>query len=283
MAATERSATLQTFAGELEPPSSNYAKAFADLIEGFGKSWIWIALAMQDTRLRYRGSVLGPFWLTFTIVIAVGSMGFLYAKLFKTNVHEYLPYLAAGMVFWQLIASTITDCCNCFVAGQSIIQQVRMPFSVHVYRILFRNLIVLGHTVVIIPIVLLLFQIPINWHIVLLVPGLALLSLDALLLGLILGMVSARFRDVPPIVQNLVQMLFFVTPIFWSPDLLGAWAGIARLNPLFAAIDILRSPILGPEYTPYISWLVMSGVTVVLAALAIPFFARFRARIPYWL
>ncbi len=281
MSATEQSVIRSEFVVEALP-ATNLKRALDDLIAGLRKAWIWTTLAMQDIRLRYRGSMLGPFWLTLTIAIMIGSMGFLYAKLFHTAVATYLPFVTVGIVFWQTISATITDSCNCFTAAAAVIQQVRMPFSIHVYRVIYRNLIVLGHTVVIIPIVLVAFHTPVNWHIVLLVPALALLSVDALFLGLLLGMMSARYRDVPPIIQNLVQVLFFVTPVFWSPAQLGRWAAVSQFNPLFAAIDIVRSPIVGPEFVPYISWLIMLGLTVVLGSLALPVFARFRARIPYW-
>jgi ABC-type polysaccharide/polyol phosphate export permease len=274
--------TLPDFAVGNEISPSNLSRALTDLVEGFDKTWIWSALAMQDIRMRYRGSTLGPFWLTLTITIMVGAMGFLYAKLFRMDVETYLPFLTVGMVFWQLISSTIGDSCNCLVSAISIVRQVRMPFSVHVYRMLYRNLIVLAHTIVIIPVVLILFGKGVDWHIVLLVPGLILLAVDGLFLGLILGMVSARYRDVPPIVQNLVQVLFFVTPIFWAPEMLGKWQGMASFNPLFAAVDILRAPILGPDYTPYHSYAVMLAFTALLGAIAIPMFSRYRARIPYW-
>lgn len=257
-------------------------RAFADLFQGLAKAWVWTALAMQDIRLRYRGSMLGPFWLTLNVCVMIASMGFLYAKLFRTEVETYLPFLTAGIVFWQMISTTISDCCSTFIAAQNIIQQVRMPFSIHVYRVICRNLIVLAHTIVVIPLVLIILQRPIGWQIVLVVPGALLLAINGVFLGLLLGMVSARFRDVPPIVQNFVQVLFFITPIFWAPEMLGRWAFVSQFNPLFAAIDIMRSPIVGPDYLPYSSWLVMLGVTVVLGVVALVLFSRFRARLPYW-
>jgi len=281
MSATERHVARLDYAAGAQS-ATNFARALYDLTAGFGKVWVWSTLAWQDIKLRYRGSVLGPLWLTLTIVIMVGSMGFLYAKLFHMDVKTYLPFLTVGMVFWQMIQSTITDSCSCFVQSAAIVQQVRMPFSIHIYRMICRNLIVLAHTVVVIPIVLVIFHRPISWEIVLLLPALALLSLNALFLGIILGMISARYRDVPPIVQNLVQVLFFITPIFWAPEQLGRWAAVSQFNPLFAAVDILRSPIIGPHFVPYMSWLVMTGVTVAIGAVALPMFSRYRARIPYW-
>lgn len=281
MLATERGVARLDYADGAQS-ATNFARALNDLTVGLGKGWIWVTLAWQDIKLRYRGSVLGPLWLTLTIVIMVSSMGFLYAKLFSMDVKTYLPFLTVGMVFWQMISSIITDSCNCFVQAAAIVQQVRMPFSIHIYRMICRNLIVLAHTVAVIPIVLIIFHKPIGWQIVQVLPALALLSLNALFLGIVLGMVSARFRDVPPIIQNLVQVLFFVTPVFWAPEQLGRWEAVSQFNPLFAAIDILRSPIIGPHFVPYMSWLVMAGFTVLSGAVAVPMFSRYRARIPYW-
>jgi hypothetical protein len=56
---------------DLPAPVSRTAAAWADLVEGSCKSWMWSAMAMQDIKLRYRGSVLGPFWLTISMVIMV--------------------------------------------------------------------------------------------------------------------------------------------------------------------------------------------------------------------
>src|SRR6185437_1581053 len=125
-----------------------------------------------------------------------------------------------------------------------------------------RNLIVLAHNLVIVPIVLLIYRVHIDWGVILILPGLLLLSLNGVWISILLGMVSARFRDVPPIVASFVQVVFFVTPIFWSPDLLGVWKSAAELNPLFAAVDIVRAPLLGQTPAPW-SWPVMAIVTAV--------------------
>jgi ABC-type polysaccharide/polyol phosphate export permease len=51
------------------------AAAWDDLVEGMSKSWMWSAMAMQDIRMRYRGSLLGPFWLTISMIIMIAAMG----------------------------------------------------------------------------------------------------------------------------------------------------------------------------------------------------------------
>ena len=112
-------------------------------------------------RLRYRGSVLGPFWQTITTIVMISSMGFIFARLFRTQLQDYLPMLTVGLIFWQFIAGMITEGCATFSSVQSIIQQVKLPFSLHAYRLVYRNVLVLLHSFVIVPIVLVLFPHPV--------------------------------------------------------------------------------------------------------------------------
>ena len=86
----------------------------------------------------------------------------------------------------------------------------------------------------------------------------------------------------PPIVVSFLQVIFFVTPVFWAPDSLGRWKVFADLNPLFAAIDIVRAPLLGISSQPW-SWPIMLATTLIGGSGTFLFFARFRSRIAYWL
>lgn len=255
--------------------------AWRDLTEGLGKSWLWMALAMQDIKLRYRGSMLGPFWLTISTVIMVAAMGVIYARLFRMDMAHYLSFLAVGLVLWQFVSTVITDGCTTFTTVQPVIQQVRMPFSVHAYRMVYRNLIVLAHNAIIIPFVMVIFQVPLDWSMLLIVPALLVLAINGVWIGILFGMLSARFRDVPPIVASFVQVVFFITPIFWSADLLGSFKGIAELNPLFAAVDVIRAPLIGVPTAPH-SWAVLLALTVVGCVGTFAIFARFRSRIAFW-
>jgi homopolymeric O-antigen transport system permease protein len=262
--------------------SGRVIAAVADLREGLYQSWLWTTLAHQDLKLRYRGSILGPFWQTITTVVMIGAMGFIYAKLFNTPMQTYLPLLSAGLVFWQFISGMIIEGCGTFFSQQGIIQQVRLPFSLHAYRLVYRNLLILGHNFVIIPIVLVIFPQPIIWlRLLELGPALALILLNGVWISILLGMISARFRDIPPIVASIVQVVFFITPIFWPADGLGSHRWLAEINPLYAAIDVVRAPLLGQPHEPH-SWSILLAITVLGCAVSFAFFARFRTRIAFW-
>jgi ABC-2 type transport system permease protein/lipopolysaccharide transport system permease protein len=279
---------LETVSGEtgriaeLPEAPSRAVLAMTDLIEGVRKSWLWTTLAQQDVKLRYRGSILGPFWQTLTTAVMIGGMGLIYAELFHTELHDYLPMLTVGLIFWMFIAGMITEGCGTFVGVQGIIQQVRLPFSLHAYRLVYRNLLLLAHNFVIVPIVLVIFPHSINWmRLFELVPGLILITITGIWVSVLLGMISARFRDVPPIVASVVQVVFFMTPIMWPIEALGPNARWAQFNPLFAAVDVLRGPLLGQPTARY-SWTILATMTVLGCAAAFAFFARFRSRIAFW-
>jgi ABC-type polysaccharide/polyol phosphate export permease len=269
-------------AEEWPPVPGRAVLAWRDLTDGFGKSWMWGALALQDIKLRYRGSVLGPFWLTISTLVTVAAMGLIYGRLFRVDTANYLPYLALGLIVWQAFSGMITEGCETFLREQSVIQQVPIAFSIHAYRNVCRNLIVLAHNLVIVPIGLVIFAIPVNWHSLEIIPGFLLLAINGFWISILLGLVSARFRDVPPIVASFLQVVFFVTPIFWPVEMLGNWQAIATLNPLFAAIDVVRAPLLGVATAAH-SWTVLMILTVLGCAVTFAVFARFRTRIAYWI
>ena len=262
--------------------SDRILEAAADLVDGLRRGWLWTTLAHQDLKLRYRGSILGPFWQTITTAVMIGAIGFIYAELFHTPLEDYLPLLAVGLVFWQFTSGMITEGCSTFYSVQGTIHQVKLPFSLHAYRLVYRNLLILLHSFVIIPIVLAIFPKPVVWLQVLeLGPGLVLILLNGVWVSILLGMISARFRDVPPIVASIVQVVFFMTPIFWPAAALGKHRWLADFNPIYAAIDVMRAPLMGQPTEPH-SWSILVIVTVLGCAGTFAFFGRFRSRIAYW-
>jgi ABC-2 type transport system permease protein/lipopolysaccharide transport system permease protein len=267
----------------LLPPSPPRAvEALLDVAAGFSRAWMWSALAYQDIRLRYRGSLLGPFWITLTNLVMLVAMGTIYSALFRMEVSTYIPYLMTGLLIWQFLSTIVNESCSTFTAAQDVIQQVPLPFSIQAYRTVYRNLVVLAHNAVIIPFGLILFRVSLNWHVLEVVPGLLVLSINGLWISLFLGTVSTRFRDVPPIVVNAVQVVFFITPIFWPIDAVGDWKPLLMLSPVFAAIDVVRAPLLGQAVAAH-SWPILLICTTLGGIVGLGFFMRFRERIAYWI
>ncbi|WP_429041486.1 ABC transporter permease [Bradyrhizobium elkanii] len=251
------------------------------MISGLGLWPLWVRLGWNDIRQRYRRSLLGPFWLTASMAIMVVSLGVLYAQLFNTPIDDFLPFLCVGLLVWNLISSFITEAGTLFTGAESYIKQIRLPYSVYVYRSSWSKLVIFAHNFVIYFGVIAYFRIWPGATALLAIPGLILVIFNGALANLCIGIISARYRDVPQVINSAIQIVFFVTPIFWKPELLKSKTYITDFNPFFHLLEIVRAPLLGtiPTEQNYLAVLLITLINVVVAA---AFFARYRARIAYW-
>jgi lipopolysaccharide transport system permease protein len=114
------------------------------------------------------------------------------------------------------------------------------------------------------------------------IPGLLLWAVNALALTLLLGAFCARFRDIQPIVNSVMQIAFFMTPVIWKPTQLGP-SGIAKLafNPFFDLLEIVRGPILGSGIAAT-TWAGALVYSAALCAISWAFFVRARGRVTFW-
>lgn len=255
--------------------------ALADFGTGISLWPLWIQLGWNDILQRYRRSMLGPFWLTASMAIMVISLGILYAELFNTPIHDFLPYLCVGLLVWNLISSFLIEGGILFTGAESYIKQIRLPYSVYVFRSSWSKFAIFAHNFVIYFGVLIYFQIWPGAVALLAIPGLVLVLINGAAITLLIGMISARFRDVPQLINSLVQIVFFVTPIMWKPELLRTRSYIAEFNPFYHLVEVVRGPLLGgvPSSQTYIAVALLTLVNVVVVG---AFFARFRSRISYW-
>jgi lipopolysaccharide transport system permease protein len=240
------------------------------------------SLGWLDIRLRYRGSMLGPFWLTISTGIMVGSLGFLYSALFHMSLRDYLPFLALSQVLWGFLSTLVSEACSTFTESETVIRSVRMPFSLFAIRILVRNVLVLGHNICVIVVVFLVMRMWPGATALLAIPALPLWILDALALSLLLGGICARFRDIMPIVNSVMQIAFFLSPVIWKPEQLGVHAVWLPLNPFYDMLEIVRAPLLGQLPSPLV-WVGAVAYSTVLCGLAWLFFTRARGRIAFWI
>jgi lipopolysaccharide transport system permease protein len=266
------------------PPRPSYASGLVwDVVHSIRRWQLWWLLGYNDVRQRYRRSRVGQLWITLSMGIFVIAIGPVYALLFNTELKEFLPYLTVNIVVWGFISTMINDACTAFIQSDGYIRQERIPKIGFLFRILVRNFLILAHNALLIPPVFLVFGKSIGWTILLAIPGLILVVVICLLMALFLATICARFRDFPQIVTNVVQVAFFLTPIFWQKkQILTDYHFVVDFNPFASLLSIVASPIL--DKVPTTFEYAMSFATLLLCALvAIPFFARYRARIVYWL
>jgi lipopolysaccharide transport system permease protein len=239
--------------------------AIVDLRSGISAWRLSRLLAWQDIKQRYRRSTLGPIWLTLSSGIQMLTMSFLSSFLFNSSIEKSLPFVCAGMLFWGMITQMINEGAMLFLSTSSYITQIKRPLTIFIVQVMWRNVIVAAHNAVTYVIIAVIFVV---------VPGPSIILVSAI--------VSARYRDVPVIIQNVINILFWFTPLMYFPEQLGAKRYLADYNPFTHIIALLRGPLLGIPPTLH-DWLAVLAMAVVGWVGAFLFFARFRARIVYWL
>ena len=241
-------------------------------------------LGWQDVRQRYRRSALGPFWLTISMAIMIGTMGIVFGQIFKAPLTEFLPFLSVGTILWSFISSIVSEGCTGFIAAEGIVKQLPIPLFVHILRMIWRNILILGHNIVIFPLVLLAVGKPLGLVAFISIPGFILLVVNLTWIALILGVICSRYRDLPQIVGSIIQVVFYLTPIMWMPNLLPDRAGLylLDLNPAFHLLEIVRSPLLG-QLPTMTNWVVSLSLALIGWAMALTIYGRYKRRIAYWL
>jgi ABC-type polysaccharide/polyol phosphate export permease len=256
-------------------------EAIADLVEGLLAYEVWGTMAFHDIRQRFRRSVLGPFWLTLSMGILIATLGLVLSALLGQDIREMLPYIAVGLIFWGLLTGCINDGSNIFIGNESYIRNVPLPLSAHFYRMMARNIIIWVFNMAIYFVVLIFFRVKFDWQFLLFFPGFALFLLNAAWMGLAAGILSTRYRDIPQVIANIVQVVFYITPVFWSPATLPHRVAFVEMNPLYHVLELARAPLLGQGIT-LDNWLFAIGLAAIGLAFTAFLYRRDYARISYW-
>jgi ABC-2 type transport system permease protein len=269
----------------------SWSRAFGDLRAGLRQRGLWGHLGWQDIKQGYRRSVIGPFWITISLGVQAVGMGILYAALFNQDIHDFLPYLAVGLIIWQFVAGCINEGAEIFIRNEGLIKHLPAPLSVHVFRLVWRQLLSFGHNVLVWLALMLIFppRAPRAFGLTSLLafPALGVLVLNGVWVAILIGIIATRYRDVPPVTASIVTLMFFMTPIVWDYQQLsrsgavGERARLAELNPFLHFIEILRRPMIGESFEIR-HWLVALAITVVGWAVALVVLRNYRARVSYW-
>lgn len=282
------SAAARSMPAELPPlddpsaPSQRWRRARWDFVSGLHLWEMWSRLSLNEVRRRYRRTMLGPMWVTVSLLVFATAMSFVWAGLWKQNVVEFLPFLLSGLVPWTLIASMIGESTAVFLAGESLMKARQFPYSILVYGAIARNVVIFGHNLVGYFLVAVLCGVPLTFSTLLVVPGLVLVILNCGWICVLAAVFCLRFRDFQQIVASLLQIAMFITPVFWAANQLqGKRAILVHLNPLHHMIDLLRQPLLGLMAKPE-SWIFCISSAILGWALAYWVFALKRHRLTYW-
>jgi ABC-type polysaccharide/polyol phosphate export permease len=252
------------------------------LWQGLRSFQLWHLLAWNELSQKYRRSLIGPWWLTLSLGITITAVAVLFSAIYKLDLRQLLPYLCLGYIIWTMVTSIVNEGCLAFIAFKNYIHQARRPLTLYMCWVVWRNVIVFGHNLLIYVLVAMFLGVWPGATGLLVFPGLVLALACVSWAALLSGVIAARYRDIPPIVQSALGVIFFVTPILWFPEQLGRYIWLSYLNPLTYAVEVVRAPLLGHAPSLHV-WAAAGATAVVGWGVAFLVFARFRKRVPYWL
>lgn len=255
--------------------------ALLDLWEGLLRHDLWTTFAFHEIRQRFRRSLLGPFWLTASMGIFVAALGLISSAIFKQDMNQTLPYIAVGVILWTFLTTCLNEGATVFITREGYIRNVPLPVSVHLYQVIMRNLIIWLFNMAIYVVVVVLFRVNPGWHIFWFLISGPLFLINAVWVSLAAGILSTRFRDIPQVIASLVQVVFFLTPVFWTVSSMPSRPRFVTLNPVYHLLTIARDPLLGLT-PPLESWLVAIGLALVGGAGTAWLYRRAQPRIAYW-
>ncbi|SET37497.1 lipopolysaccharide transport system permease protein [Thorsellia anophelis DSM 18579] len=261
-------------------------KALIDIYSSVKNYKISYSLAYYSLKQQYRRTFLGVFWITINLSILITVVGFVFSNILVGDKNAYIISITIGLVFWRFITGMLNDGSVGFIIASPLIKQIPLPLFGHALKVLLRQLIILAHSILLIPIILVITGSPVSLIgiFVYLPIGLILLSLNLLWMALFLGVISTKFRDIVQFTSNMLQLGYYITPIIWIPGMIKDRlpALVLNLNPFYHLIELVRQPLIIGRIE--IIHLILALSMLILGwILTLIIFSKYRAKISLWL
>jgi ABC-type polysaccharide/polyol phosphate export permease len=242
-----------------------------------GLVWAWL-----DTVCQYRRSKIGPLWETVNVLVMTLGIAVVSSAVIGGTVTGLIGYIGLGIIVWTAITSLISEGTTVFVRNRDHILSSNLSIDFYVARLSFRIFITFCHHFLLYVIGVAIGLIALHWTALLAIPGVVLLFVNGFWTITLLSLVCARFRDVELIVRNLLQLAFFVTPVFWDyRHILAERKYIVDYNILFYFLELVRAPLLG-EVPPAHTYIVVLSVTVIGYLMAYVVYRRMRRDLAFY-
>jgi lipopolysaccharide transport system permease protein len=237
----------------------------------------------RELKARYRGSVLGFFWsfvnpllllLIYTFVFTVVMPGARGAGL-----EPFALFLFCGILPWVWFSSSLLEASNVLIAGGNLIKKVLFPAEVLPIVTVLAGLVHFALGLPILAAFLLYYRTPIDAIDLVWFPLVVFVQLLLTIgLALFVAALTVHFRDVRDLLQNVLTLWFFATPIIYPleqvPDRMRRWLNLNPFTHLAVAYqELLFRP--GP-FTDWPRLFAVGAVAVIAFLIGYSVFDRFR-------
>ena len=249
----------------------------------FPKWGLAMSLALQDIRDRFSRTVLGPFWIVVSNAMLVIGITIVFGALFKTNVADFVVYVALGIALWTFMSTVMTGASSYLESGKNILFTYNLPWSMQITRKVFVESIVLAiHLVVAIPIIF-ITQDDLGLVSFVAILGVILTLIFGYGLALIIASFGVRYSDLSHALESVMLFLFLFTPVFWLESALGPTrSAFVQYNPLFHFLEIVRAPVL-EQSIPKDSFIIASVIALITLGLGLFVYKKRKHQIGMWM
>ncbi len=261
--------------------------SFIDIIRkelwfGFKNVSGWWALSRRNLASLNRRSSIGLLWQMLSTIIFIGMLSLVYSMVFSIKLADYMPYIALGYVNWMYISNAIASAPDIMLTNKEYVLNKTYPFGMYFIANIVSKASVYGLQMLVALFVALIFGFGFGWASLILPLSVMALTLFNFGLSMLIGVVAVRFRDLGPLINAGLLIVFLSTPILWNADLLKGRAAIVAVNPFYHAIEIVRAPIM-KNAIPWGSLAFVVVVGAVLLLMAIEVLRRSRRSLVYYL
>jgi len=254
--------------------------------------YFWMLLVKMDLRTRYRRSMLGVGWSLLHPIAMTAVLCTVFSSMWDMQIRDFGPYLMTGLVFWSFMTTVVITGCQTFYAAETYIRQYPAPLAIYPLRTMLGAAFhfALGLAVAIgLTWIMSGFTNP--WTMLRLPLALVMLSILGWSLAILAGFANVYFSDMQHLMEIILQMLFYLTPIMYPQEMLrergAGW--IIDYNPIAALLALIREPIL--EGNPLLegapplltSFQTAGCTTLVVASLAVLVLVRLQRKLIFQL
>ena len=207
--------------------------------------WLWdltLHLVSRDLRLRYRRSLLGYAWALVLPAAQALVLIVVFQRIIPLDIEAFPAFLLAGLLPWTWFSSSLTAVCGTFHENREMFRQPGFHPPLLVVSSVVSNLIVFVYSLPILLLVLALYGRFPGPSSLLLPVLLVLQSLLVVGLGVVLATLNVEYSDIGYLVSVALNLLFYLTPVFYAPPSRETTFGLAYFaNPVAGLIDSYRA------------------------------------------
>jgi ABC-2 type transport system permease protein len=201
---------------------------------------IW-ALALKDLKLRYKRSLLGFLWALLNPMLLMVVLAVVFSTVMPIHVTHYAIFLLSVLLPWTFFAQSLSYAAESIVGNGDLIKKVAVTKTVFPIAAVVSNLINLLLSMIPLVLIVLVMRHPFHWTWVFLPVPLLALTIFTLGATFFFATANVYYRDVAHIIQVLLNVLFYLTPIIYAIDSIPhRYQWLFKLNPLLYALNGFR-------------------------------------------